>query len=290
MSIGHKAPVLECKALTFSYFGASGTSGVVESKSIGLARFAGATGLGSARSAGLNGIAEAAGAGGVAETAGIAGQRGAASDISFGPAPVLQNVNFRLALGERVAVVGASGSGKSTLLHLVAGLERPTSGEIHVAGVKLSHLTEQSRTRFRSEHLGIVFQAFHLIPTLTAWENVALPLELAGLRGTQEAYQQALERLRAVGLQDKAERYPEQLSGGEQQRVAIARALVHRPALILADEPTGNLDSRTGEAVFELLLEQVEASQGSLLMVTHSDHLARRLDRTVRMVDGQLQD
>ncbi|AHE97773.1 ABC transporter ATP-binding protein [Thioalkalivibrio paradoxus] len=207
-----------------------------------------------------------------------------------GSVPVLDALDLRLARGERVAIVGESGSGKSTLLHLAAGLERPTSGAVRLNGIDLGSLDERERTLRRRRELGIVFQAFHLIPTLTAAENVALPLELSGLARGREARARAESELANVALTDKTDRYPEQLSGGEQQRVAIARALVHRPRLILADEPTGNLDSNTGEAVFRLLLARVEASGSALLMVTHSDALAARLDRRVRMVDGHLLD
>ncbi|AGA34077.1 ABC transporter-like protein [Thioalkalivibrio nitratireducens DSM 14787] len=207
-----------------------------------------------------------------------------------GSIPVLHALDLQLAPGERVAIVGESGSGKSTLLHLAAGLERPTSGSVRLNGVDLGTLDERERTLRRRREVGIVFQAFHLIPTLTAAENVALPLELAGLALGREARTRGHSELAGVGLADKADRYSEQLSGGEQQRVAIARALVHRPRLILADEPTGNLDSNTGEAVFRLLLARVEAAGSALLMVTHSDALAARLDRTVRMVDGRLLD
>ena len=205
-----------------------------------------------------------------------------------GASTVLKDVDLTLMSGERVAIVGESGSGKSTLLHLAGGLERPSGGTVRVGGSELGALSERDRTLLRRHRMGIVFQAFHLIPTLTALENVALPLELAGLSRAGEARERARAQLQQVGLGGKPDRYPEQLSGGEQQRVAIARALVHQPMLILADEPTGNLDSRTGEAVFQLLLDQVQASGAALLMVTHSDTLAARLDRTVRMVDGRL--
>jgi predicted ABC-type transport system involved in lysophospholipase L1 biosynthesis ATPase subunit len=205
-----------------------------------------------------------------------------------GSAAVLRGVDLTLPAGARVAIAGESGSGKSTLLHLAAGLETASSGWVRVNGVELSGLRERERTRLRRRDLGIVFQAFHLIPTLTALENVALPLELSGLARGRQARERARNQLARVGLAERADRFPEQLSGGEQQRVAIARALVHEPVLILADEPTGNLDSATGEAVFRLLLEQVEATGSALLMVTHSAALAARLDRTVHMVDGRL--
>jgi predicted ABC-type transport system involved in lysophospholipase L1 biosynthesis ATPase subunit len=205
-----------------------------------------------------------------------------------GTADVLRGVDLSLQPGERVAVVGESGSGKSTLLHLAAGLETPSAGQVWLKGVELGTLSEGERTRLRRRQMGIVFQAFHLVPTLTALENVALPLDLMGLEKGRALQARARAALADVGLADKVQRYPEQLSGGEQQRVAIARALVHRPALILADEPTGNLDSATGESVFRLLLEQVAATGSALLMVTHSDALAARVDRTVRMIDGEL--
>lgn len=201
---------------------------------------------------------------------------------------VLRGVDLLVSAGEQVAIIGESGSGKSTLLHLAGGLERPTSGTVRLAGEDMGGLNEQARTLLRQRRLGIVFQAFHLIPTLTALENVALPLELAGRLGVREAREAARERLRAVGLETKLERFPEQLSGGEQQRVAIARAVVHQPALILADEPTGNLDSRTGEAVFGLLVEQVRETRCALLMVTHSEAIARRMDRVLVMRDGRI--
>jgi len=205
-----------------------------------------------------------------------------------GAATVLNEVDLTLLGGERVAIVGESGSGKSTLLHLAGGLERPGAGTVRVGGSELGSLSESERTRLRRQRMGIVFQAFHLIPTLTAVENVALPLELSGLGQGTGARKRAQAQLDQVGLGGKPDRYPEQLSGGEQQRVAIARALVHRPILILADEPTGNLDSNTGEVVFQLLLDQVQESGAALLMVTHSEALAARLDRTLRMVDGRL--
>ncbi|WP_019025133.1 MULTISPECIES: ABC transporter ATP-binding protein [unclassified Thioalkalivibrio] len=207
-----------------------------------------------------------------------------------GEGRVLHDVELALARGERVAIVGESGSGKSTLLHLAAGLEPADAGTVELAGQALAGLDEAARTRLRRAQVGIVFQSFHLIPTLTALENVMLPLELATELDAAQRRERAGAQLAAVGLADKGGREPEQLSGGEQQRVAIARALVHRPALILADEPTGNLDSRTGEAVFGLLLEQVRATGCALLLVTHSDDLAGRLDRVLRMQDGHLQD
>lgn len=202
---------------------------------------------------------------------------------------VLHGVDLQLDAGERVAIVGESGSGKSTLLHLAAGLETAASGTVRLAGEGLEGLDEAARTRLRRARVGVVFQSFHLIPTLSALENVLLPLELATDHDSGERRRRARQALAAVGLAEMTGRYPEALSGGEQQRVAIARALVHEPALILADEPTGNLDSRTGATIFELLLEQVRATGCALLLVTHSTDLAARLDRTLTMRDGRLQ-
>ncbi len=212
--------------------------------------------------------------------------------------PVLRGVDLTLAPGERVAIVGESGSGKSTLLHLAAGLEHPGEGEVRLAGTSLGALDEAGRTRLRRRVAGIVFQSFHLIPTLDARENVMLALELAGLPDdvsgrrarVAERRRRADAALAAVGLEGLGGRLPEALSGGEQQRVAIARALVHQPALILADEPTGNLDSVTGESVFSLLLEQVATHDSALLLVTHSAELAGRLDRIHTMHDGRLRE
>lgn len=207
--------------------------------------------------------------------------------VAAAPA-VLRGIDLVLLAGQQVAITGESGSGKSTLLHLAAGLERPTSGTIYLESQNLDTLTETQRTRLRQQRVGIVFQAFHLIPTLTARENILLPLELAGRTSRLEMDALAREQLEAVGLAHKADYFPEQLSGGEQQRIAIARAVVHQPALILADEPTGNLDSRTGETVFQLLMEQVARTGAALLLVTHSLPLAQRMDRWLQMVDGQL--
>ncbi|WP_018873284.1 ABC transporter ATP-binding protein [Thioalkalivibrio sp. ALJ16] len=227
------------------------------------------------------------------EQGSVAGMVLSMTDVGFaypGEGEVLHGVDLELGAGECVAIVGESGSGKSTLLHLAAGLEPADAGTVRLAGQALAGLDEAARTRLRRAQVGIVFQSFHLIPTLTALENVMLPLELATDLDAALRRERAAAQLAAVGLGDKAGREPEQLSGGEQQRVAIARALVHRPTLILADEPTGNLDSRTGEEVFALLLEQVRATGCALLLVTHSDDLAGRLDRVLRMQDGHLQD
>jgi len=189
--------------------------------------------------------------------------------------------------GGHVAVVGPSGSGKSSLLAIAAGLERPTGGTVSVAGQTLGTLDEDQLARFRGGHIGIVFQSFHLVPTMTAQENVALPLELAG--GT-EALDRAAEALNDVGLGERRGHLPRELSGGEQQRVALARALIARPPLLLADEPTGNLDSATGDTVAELMFQAANDAGATLVLVTHNDDLARLCGRTVRMDDGTLQD
>jgi putative ABC transport system ATP-binding protein len=182
-------------------------------------------------------------------------------------------------------VTGPSGSGKSTLLGLIAGLDRPTAGSIEVAGADLGRLDEDARARLRRETIGYVFQSFHLIPTLTALENVAVPLELAG---AADAADRAAALLAEVGLAGRAGHYPVQLSGGEQQRVALARAVANRPALLLADEPTGNLDSATGSRIIELLLGWRQANGATLVLVTHDPALARHAERVVELRDGRL--
>ena len=200
-----------------------------------------------------------------------------------GPVPILRGVTFHAAAGEAVAVAGPSGSGKSTLLAAIAGLERATSGRVRVAGTDITGLGEDALARFRRAHMGIVFQAFHLIPTMTALENVAVPLELA-LRADAPA--RAAEALAVVGLAPRARHYPGQLSGGEQQRVALARAMVARPPLILADEPTGNLDRATGDGVVDLLFSQCAEAGATLVLITHDPALAARCGRVARLVDG----
>jgi putative ABC transport system ATP-binding protein len=213
--------------------------------------------------------------------------RGLVMELSSGGVPltILAGVSVDVNAGEFVAVTGPSGSGKSTLLGLLAGLDRPTAGSIEVAGVDLGRLDEDRLARFRRETVGYVFQSYHLIPTLTALENVAVPLEIAGVGG-------ALARARAlldeVGLTDRVHHYPAQLSGGEQQRVALARAVALRPRLLLADEPTGNLDSATGAAIIELLLRLKSERGSTLVMVTHDDALARHADRIVVLRDGRI--
>ena len=200
---------------------------------------------------------------------------------------ILDGVTLDVEAAEVCAVTGPSGSGKSTLLGLVAGLDRPSAGTIEVAGVELTRLGEDALARFRRDTLGFVFQAFHLIPTLTAAENVAVPLELAAVA---DAPARARALLDEVGLADRAHHYPAQLSGGEQQRVAIARALALRPRVLLADEPTGNLDSVTGGGIIALLLGLNRERGSTLLLVTHDEALAGRADRVLRLRDGRLLD
>jgi putative ABC transport system ATP-binding protein len=197
----------------------------------------------------------------------------------------LTEVTLDVPPGQFLAVAGPSGSGKSTLLGLIAGLDQPTAGRIRVAGVEITHLSEDALARFRLNTLGYVFQAYHLIPTLTALENVAVPLELAG---DSDALPRATALLAEVGLADRAHHYPVQLSGGEQQRVAVARAMARRPALLLADEPTGNLDSGTGKQIIELLVGLRDTLASTLVLVTHDAALAARADRVVTLRDGRV--
>jgi putative ABC transport system ATP-binding protein len=200
---------------------------------------------------------------------------------------VLRETSATFAEGELVAIRGRSGSGKSTLLNLVAGIDLPTAGEVWVAGTCLSRLSPADRTVFRRDHLGFVFQFFNLVPTLTVLENVQLPAELAG-RPLAEAAERARALLAEVSLEDRAAAFPDRLSGGEQQRVAVARALVQNPRLLLADEPTGNLDDATGRSVMALL-ERVTRGEGrSLLLVTHSAQVAAMADRVFTIEDGHL--
>jgi putative ABC transport system ATP-binding protein len=185
--------------------------------------------------------------------------------------------------GERIGLVGPSGSGKSSLMMLMGGLERPTSGRVFIAGSDLSTLDEDGLARFRRDSVGIVFQNFHLVPTMTAMENVALPAEFAG---RADAFERAADGLRSVGLAHRLEHYPGQLSGGEQQRVALARALVCAPKLVLADEPTGNLDGETGRQVIALLFDLARRQGTTLILITHDNSLAESCDRIVRLHDG----
>ena len=202
-----------------------------------------------------------------------------------GPVQVLRGVDLKVDTGEAVGIVGPSGSGKTSLLMLLAGLERPTGGELSVAGRALGALDEDALARFRREEVGIVFQSFHLIPTMTALENVAVPLEFAGRR---DAFERAEASLKEVGLGHRLTHYPGQLSGGEQQRVALARAVVAEPRLILADEPTGNLDRATGATVMDLLFGLRARLGTTLLLITHDPALAERCGRQVRMEDGRI--
>jgi putative ABC transport system ATP-binding protein len=198
---------------------------------------------------------------------------------------VLTDVSLDVPAGQFLAIAGPSGSGKSTLLGLIAGLDQPTAGRIEVAGVDITALDEDALARFRRDHVGYVFQSFHLLPTLTAQENVAVPLELAGEAG---AAARAAALLAEVGLADRAHHYPVQLSGGEQQRVAVARAIARRPALLLADEPTGNLDSATGKQIIELLVGMNRRLGSTLVLVTHDTALAAHADRVVTLRDGRI--
>jgi putative ABC transport system ATP-binding protein len=198
---------------------------------------------------------------------------------------VLTDVSLEVPAGQFLAIAGPSGSGKSTLLGLIAGLDQPTAGQIEVAGVDVTALDEDGLARFRRDHVGYVFQSFHLLPTLTAQENVAVPLELAGDAG---AAARAAALLAEVGLAERAHHYPVQLSGGEQQRVAVARAMARRPALLLADEPTGNLDSATGKQIIELLVGLNRRLGSTLVLVTHDAALAAHADRVVTLRDGRI--
>lgn len=202
---------------------------------------------------------------------------------------IFANLNLEIGRGEFVALLGQSGSGKSTLLNLLGGIDRPDTGQIYIAGQTLTDLSETERTRFRRRHIGFVFQFFNLIPTLTVEENLLLPLELNGLT-TVERRDRALELLDQVGLGDRRHSFPERLSGGEQQRLAILRALVHEPWLLLADEPTGNLDTATGERVLELLLALHRQAETTVVMVTHNRDIANRADRLLVLDAGQIRE
>jgi putative ABC transport system ATP-binding protein len=200
---------------------------------------------------------------------------------------ILRDVTLSIGRGEAVGLVGPSGSGKSTLLMVMAGLERPDKGGVTVAGENLGRLDEDSLARFRGRQIGIVFQSFHLIPTMTALENVAVPLELAG---QPDAFARARTELDAVGLGARAAHYPAQLSGGEQQRVALARALAPSPAILVADEPTGNLDEATGKEIVDLMFARFNAHAMTLVLVTHDPTLARRCDRVIRVRSGRVEE
>lgn len=202
-----------------------------------------------------------------------------------GEVNILRGIDLNIKRGETVGLVGPSGSGKTSMLMVVAGLERPTAGRVQVADQDITDLNEDKLALFRREHTGIVFQNFHLVPTMTALENVALPLEFAG---RSHAFDAAREQLDAVGLGHRLEHYPGQLSGGEQQRVALARAFVTEPTILLADEPTGNLDGHTGEAVMELLFDLHKRKGTTLLLITHAPALAQRCSRVLTMADGNI--
>jgi putative ABC transport system ATP-binding protein len=215
----------------------------------------------------------------------------AATNLSFqvraqaGEINILRGVDLAVGVGEAVGIVGPSGSGKTSLLMLLAGLDRPTGGTLAVAGHDLTRMNEDQLAVFRRDHVGIVFQAFHLVPTMTAIENVAVPLEFAG---RADAFDRAEAALRSVGLGHRLTHYPGQLSGGEQQRVALARAFVAEPRLLLADEPTGNLDRGTGAQVMDLLFGLREQFGTTLLLITHDPLLAERCERQVRIEDGRI--
>ncbi|MBX2883032.1 MAG: ABC transporter ATP-binding protein [Granulosicoccus sp.] len=198
---------------------------------------------------------------------------------------VLDELDLSVDRAERVAIVGPSGSGKTTLLLLLTGLEQASDGEVVIDGVSLDALDKDQRADLRRESIGIIFQSFHLIATLSALENVALPLDIAGKKGSRKSAEAMLEK---VGLAHRLEHYPSQLSGGEQQRVAIARALVHEPSLIVADEPTGNLDEQTGEKIMQLLFELNSVLASTLILVTHDAGLASRCDRQLQLSEGKL--
>ena len=206
-------------------------------------------------------------------------------DGNAGPVDILHGISLAVATGETVGLVGPSGSGKSSLLMLMGGLERATGGRVAALGQDLTPMTEDQLARFRRDNMGVVFQSFHLIPTMTALENVATPLELAGRR---DAFGRAEEELAAVGLADRMHHYPGQLSGGEQQRVALARAAAPRPRILLADEPTGNLDEANVRAIMDLLFDLRDRHGATLIMVTHAPDLAARCDRVIGLRDGRL--
>lgn len=206
-------------------------------------------------------------------------------DGNAGRVDILKGIDLDVVRGTSVGLIGPSGSGKSSLLMLMGGLERATGGQVMALGHDLTALGEDALARFRREHMGVVFQSFHLIPTMTALENVATPLELAG---KPDAFDRAEQELQAVGLGNRLDHYPSQMSGGEQQRVALARAAAPRPDILLADEPTGNLDAATGQAIIDLLFGLQERHGATLILVTHAPDLARRCDRIVRLVDGRI--
>lgn len=202
-----------------------------------------------------------------------------------GQVDILHDISLTVKAGETLGLVGPSGSGKSSLLMLMGGLETATSGTIAALGTDITAMGEDDLARFRQRNMGVVFQSFHLIPTMTALENVATPLELAGI---PDAFPRAEAELAAVGLAERIDHYPSQMSGGEQQRVALARASAPRPKILLADEPTGNLDATNGQAIMDMLFDLRDRHGATLIMVTHSHELAQRCDRIVRLRDGQI--
>jgi putative ABC transport system ATP-binding protein len=202
-----------------------------------------------------------------------------------GPVEILRGIDFTVGPGERVAVVGPSGCGKSSLIAVAAGLERPTRGQVRLLGQDLADLNEDGRARLRRGRVSLVFQSFHLLPNMTAEENVSTPLEIAGARGAEATARDWLGR---VGLTGRLRHYPHQLSGGEQQRVALARALAARPQVLFADEPTGNLDAANAAAVADLMFDLVREAGAALILITHDDALAARADRRARMFDGRI--
>jgi putative ABC transport system ATP-binding protein len=210
---------------------------------------------------------------------------GLSLDGNAGRVDILRGITLDVARGETVGLVGPSGSGKSSLLMLLGGLEQATAGSLSVLNHNLTDMNEDALARFRRDHMGIVFQSFHLIPTMTALENVATPLELAG---HADAFDRARAELEAVGLGARCDHFPSQMSGGEQQRVALARAAAPRPEVFLADEPTGNLDGATGEAIMDLLMGLRDRHGSTLILVTHAPELAARCDRVIRLRDGSL--
>jgi putative ABC transport system ATP-binding protein len=200
---------------------------------------------------------------------------------------ILHGISLSVHKGETLGLIGPSGSGKSSLLMVMGGLENASSGSVVALGQDLTAMDEDKMARFRRDHMGVVFQSFHLIPTMTALENVATPLELAG---EKDAYDRAQAELEAVGLAHRADHYPAQMSGGEQQRVALARASVTRPEILLADEPTGNLDGVNGQAIIDLLFDLRDRHGATLVLVTHSRELAAKCDRVIRLTDGHISD
>ncbi|MDP6258073.1 MAG: ABC transporter ATP-binding protein [Rhodospirillales bacterium] len=204
-----------------------------------------------------------------------------------GEVNILRGISLAVDQGEAVGIIGPSGGGKSTMMMVIAGLERVSSGQVETAGIDLGQMDEDELALFRRDNVGIVFQDFHLIPTMTALENVAVPLEFAGI---EDAYERARDRLAAVGLDHRLEHYPGQLSGGEQQRVALARAFAPRPAILLADEPTGNLDGKTGQVVMDLLFELHDTAGTTLMLISRDRLLAERCDRIITLADGKITD